>query len=190
MLKNESILDFGLVIAYIFPGCVVLGGVAAGFSVVERWLAGAFESAAFGGFLYFVLASVGAGLTASTVRWLVVDSLLHLTGIRPPAWDFARLTERTEAYLLLIENHYRYYQFYSNTLVATLFTYGGWRVGRFSANVPFGGPELSVVILATLFAAASRNTLRNYYSKAGALLERNSPIQMSGNLSVNPSQPV
>lgn len=186
MLKNESILDFGLVIAYIFPGCVVLGGVAAGFSVVERWLAGAIESAAFGGFLYFVLASVGAGLTASTVRWLMVDSLLHLTGIRPPAWDFARLTERTEAYLLLIENHYRYYQFYSNTLVAIIFAYACWRLGAGSTEVPLGVPELGFSALASLFAAASRNTLRNYYARAGALLMRDQADEKQ----LTPSQPV
>ena len=189
MLKNESILDFGLVIAYIFPGCVVLGGLAAAVSVVEGWLAGAIGSASVGGFLYVGLAAIGAGLTASTMRWLIVDSLLHRTGIAPPAWDFARLTERAEAFHLLIESHYRYYQFYSNTLVAIIFAYACWRLGQGSDDVPLGVPELGFSALASLFAAASRNTLRNYYARAGALLMRECTGENQDARKLIPGQP-
>src|SRR5688500_13556261 len=76
-----------------------------------------------GGFLYVTLASTAAGLLVSAVRWSVVDRLYHRTGISEPHWEFAQLSDRLPAFLAVVDNHYRYYQFYANMLVALTFTY-------------------------------------------------------------------
>lgn len=170
-MKNESVIDFGLLIAYLLPGCVLLAGISAASPPVQDWLVTSLNSPAFGGFLYTGLAAIGAGLVVSTVRWLLVDAIHHLTGIQQPAWDFARLTENTDAYDLIIELHYRYYQFYANTLVAGVVAYILWRANVSWSNVPIGWPDVAVAALLAIFAAASRNTLRQYYAKAGALLK-------------------
>jgi len=103
---------------------------------VRVWLsASATDQPTIGGFLYATLASVAAGLTASTVRWLIIDPLHHMTGVPQPRWNFARLPESLAAFDRLIDIHYRYYQFYANTLVALPFAYAGVRFGgRANAN--------------------------------------------------------
>lgn len=173
MTNDESIIDFGLVIAYVLPGCVVLWGLGQISPEIQTWLGGqSVQSATFGGFLYIALAAIGSGLIVSTIRWFVLDTLHHLLGIRPPAWDFALLAERTEAYELLIENHYRYYKFYANALMAMVFAFSAWRSANPFSIVPLGWPEAITAALSILFFAASRDTLRKYYTRAGMLLEQ------------------
>ena len=166
--------NFGFLIAYVLPGFVTLWGISYFSPTVAGWLfapPGATNStASVGGFLYVTLASVGAGLTASTIRWALIDRLHHLTGIRRPSWDDSKLQERLGAFEALVENHYRYYQFYGNMLVAMLLLVGARMAvsGRGLTN-----PDLidcGILALAVLYWAGSRDTLRHYYTRAAFLL--------------------
>ena len=166
--------NFGFLIAFVLPGFVSLWGVSHFSPTVKSWLVSSStatgNAATVGGFLYVTLASVAAGLTASTIRWAVVDRLHNLTGIRRPYWDDSRLQECLGAFEALVENHYRYYQFYGNMLVAMLFLFAARLIatGRHIADVN----PLDCVILAigVLYWAGSRDALRNYYSRAEVLL--------------------
>jgi hypothetical protein len=173
-LREVTGQNFGFLIAYVLPGFVTLWGISHFSPTVAGWLLappGATSSAAsVGGFLYVTLASVGAGLTASTIRWALIDRLHHLTGIRRPSWDDSKLQERLGAFEALVENHYRYYQFYGNMLVAMLLLVGARMAvsGRGPTN-----PDLidcGILVLAVLYWAGSRNTLRRYYTRAAFLL--------------------
>jgi len=68
-----------------------------------------------------------------------------------------------EEYRLLIEIHYRHYQFYANMFVAVLIAvvgyhiHVGWRT--------FGLADLATVILEPIFFFTSRDTLQKYYSR-------------------------
>lgn len=55
---------------------------------------------------------------------MFVDTIHHATGLRLPAWDFSL---RLQAYQLLVEFHYRYYQFFANMLIALAFSYITYR---------------------------------------------------------------
>ncbi len=66
--------------------------------------------------------AMSAGVTVSAVRWAIIDHLHHATGVVPPAWKFANLESKLQGYLTLIENHYRFYQFYSHMFVAAAFS--------------------------------------------------------------------
>lgn len=128
-------------------------------------------SATIGGFFYLLLSATGTGLTASCVRWLTIEPLHHATGLRPPAWNFSQLADRTDAYHLLIEIHYKYYQFYGNSVVAVLFAYSAWRLAQPTESAPLGWPELVSLALVIIFFAGSRDSLKRYYQRAGELLE-------------------
>src|SRR5207245_11395417 len=80
-----------------------------------------------GGFLYLTVASLAAGMAVSAVRWALVDTLHSYTGLPMPALDFSKLGENVEAFDLLIEIHYRHYQYYSNMVVAAGVTYVCYR---------------------------------------------------------------
>src|SRR5262249_36119232 len=65
-----------------------------------------------GGFLYGTLGSVAAGMLVSAIRWAVLDTLHHRTGIPQPAWNFTRFSTHAAAFDSLVQDHYRYYQHY------------------------------------------------------------------------------
>ena len=115
-----------------------------------------------------------AGLIVSTIRWLVIDTLHHWTGIREPRWDFARLQENVTAFDVLVEIHYRYYQFYGNMLVSVAFVYACRRLALGFWSSAVGRTEVAVVLLECLLLAGSRDTFRKYYARSGVLLRKQS----------------
>ena len=121
-----------------------------------------------GSFLYVIVASVAAGMTASAVRWAVIDQFHHRTGIVRPVLDESKLPERLQAFDYLVENHYRYYQFYGNTLVATVVAYAAWTWGP-AGDVSPGGVA-GFLALSAVFVAGSRDALRKYYAGSALLL--------------------
>jgi hypothetical protein len=156
--------NFGLLIAYVLPGFTAiqglpfLGGDSAPWGVM-----GGEASPTIPGFLSGTVAAIAAGLTVSTVRWLLIDTLHHRTGLRPPAWDFALLDKNVAALEFLIQHHYRYYKFYGNESVALVWAYitGGYALGW---------RGLVYWLLAVLFLLASRDALRRYYERGGRVL--------------------
>jgi hypothetical protein len=168
VMKDLSGKNFGLLIAYIVPGAIVLIGLGAFSPAIQAWLISPSPGGpSVGGFLFVTLASVAGGMTASAVRWTFIDKLHHLTGVTKPAWDDSKLQERLEAFEALVEAHYRYYQFHSNSLIAVLFSYAAWR--------PSLGPwprwsDLSALFFSAIFFAVSRDNLRRYYGRAAVLL--------------------
>ncbi len=164
--------SFGLLIAYLIPGFIILWGLSQFSPDVQGWM-GTSENDGhtIGGFLYGTVAAVATGLTASTVRWLLIDPLHHWTGVKVPAWDLHELHARTTAFEILIEIHYRYYQFYANTFVALPFA----AIARWTDD-GFRWLELAgLIVLMALFFAGSRDTLAKYYGRVDAMLKRAPP---------------
>ena len=171
-MQQSPPFNFGLVVAYLVPGFVVLWGVSFYSPVVRTWLAtppGNLPTV--GGLLYVTVGSLAAGMTVSAIRWAAFDTLHHRTGIAPPRWDFATLPEKLEAYQALIEIHYRYYQLHAHLLIALAFAYAArffatpWRAYR------VGAVDLGFIIVSVVLFLASRDALRKYYRRAGELLK-------------------
>jgi hypothetical protein len=163
-----SARNFGLLIAYVLPGFVVLWGLSFVSPTVNAWLLGAGATGpTVGGFLYVFLASVGCGMSASVVRWALLDTLHHRTGLRAPYLDFSRLHERLEGFERIVADHYQYYQFYSNTLVALLGAYPLWRLSGGSGGVL---TDFGFLAIELVFLAGSRDALRLFYRRASQLL--------------------
>lgn len=162
---------FGLLIAYVIPGFVCLLGAGTLSEAVWVWLVGAgVGGPSVGGVCYVGIASIGAGMTASVVRWAVLDTAHHFTGLQRPSLDESRLTERLEAFDYLVEQHYRYYQFYGNSLIAVAAFYGMWRVSPHAAGVDVGWLDFVPLFVGVVFTAGSRDALRKYYDGGTLLL--------------------
>src|SRR5439155_583211 len=116
-----------------------------------------------------LLGCLATGLVVSALRWLVIDSFLHWTGLRAPVADFSLLHERMGAFLLAVEHNYRYYQFYANLLVSlviicvTSLRLGHhWTCGEYAL---LGAVELLLLVTA-------RDSLRRYYTRLAQILRR------------------
>lgn len=85
-------------------------------------------------------------------------------------WSFSTLHEKLDAYQALIENHYRYYQHFSNMLLSLAFAY----LTRFFAiswqTYHVGMVDLGFVVVEIVLFFGSRDALRKYYRRAGELL--------------------
>lgn len=175
-MNSLSSQNFGLVIAYLLPGFVTLWGVSCFSPTVDAWITASQENApTVAGFMYVTLASLAAGVTVSAVRWALVDHLHHATGIVPPAWKFTNLEGKLQGYLMLVESHYRYYQFYANMFVAAAFAVTA-RALSGSLRPSFGPwTVVGFVALEMVLLAGSRDTLRKYYDRTQQLLTSRHP---------------
>jgi len=91
-MRDVTNNNFGLLIAYVLPGLTVLWGASHFSATLQSWLASnSTDLPTVGGFLYITLGSVAAGMMMSTVRWLLVDGIHHLTGLKESIWVFSRL---------------------------------------------------------------------------------------------------
>lgn len=169
--------NFGLLIAYILPGFVVVSGAAFIFPPIRvlltptLGLADGVESTAF-----VTLATLLAGMTVSALRWLVVDTFHHWTGLRRPQWDDASLPTKLSAFSAIVEDHYRFYQCHANLAVAIACVYIVWRVQQ-PPFVPWADEAFLMIEL--LFLATSRDNLRKYYARASRLLGSPHPAERS-----------
>lgn len=162
--------NFGLLVAYLIPGATVLWG----FSLFSPPLAALFVAAppdapTLGGFLYLTVASLAAGMTINAVRWAILDMIHAQTGLALPAFDFSKLGTNVEAFRLLIDIHYKHYQFHANMIVSTAITYACYRT-HIGWLCLWGWRDVSVATLEIIFFAMSRDTLRKYYSRGSQLL--------------------
>lgn len=167
-MKDLSDKSFGLLIAYVLPGFVALWGVQPLSDTVEAWLYPSPTIPAGLESLFFVgLASVTAGLSVSALRWALIDTFHHCTGLARPEWDDTNLPDRLAAFDTVVEAHYRYYQFYSNMAVVLPLAV---TVHVLSGNIPGGWLIAAAFGVELLFVATSRDTLRKYYARTAKLL--------------------
>jgi hypothetical protein len=173
-------------LAVAVPGFIALGGMAMLVPAVRQWL----QPLAYQGVsgiappIYAVLAATAIGMILSCFRWLIVDQLHHWTGVPHPLWDIDRLHERLDGFNQLVEYHFRYHQFYANTLLAILVTY---LPNRFLATSSLLGPgtDLAIVILCAGLFAGSRDALTKYYVRTSRLIGQVAKKDEEGDLMTN-----
>lgn len=160
--------NFGILIAYVLPGFVTLWGLSYRVPQLQFWIgASPQQNGTVGGFLYISLLAVTTGIVASTIRWLIIDTFHHRTGISKPSWDLTKLQANLQSYSLFEENHYRYYQFYANMLVASSVGYFSWRT---TTSGCFQWIDFWFATLMVVLFLGSRDTLAKYYQRVGELL--------------------
>ncbi len=171
-MRGLSNQNFGLLIAYVIPGMIALIAVGYVEPTARVWLSTASSGAGeptVGGFLYVTLASVGLGMAASAIRFVVIDRLHAITGLKRPSWDESMLLSSLPAFESLVEYHYRHYQFYANSLISLIAWYAARRYTLGLERFP-DGSELGLLLIGYVFWVMSRDTLRNYYQRSARLL--------------------
>ena len=169
-MQSITNANFGPLIAYLVPGATALFGISEFYPPLRAWFAfAATDAPTIGGFLYLTVASVALGMVVSAVRWAIVDTFHSVTGLPLPPLDFSKLGRNVEAFNLLIEIHYKHFQFYSNEFVALAIAYVSYRAKH--GGVPsLGWLDLGFVAIEAIFILASRDTLAKYYKRGSQLL--------------------
>lgn len=175
--------QFGLVIAILLPGFVALAGIAPLSPLVAEWLQTG-QTASLAAPLYILLAATAAGMVVSCFRWLLVDSIHAMTGVAAPTFNARALEETPAAFHCLVENHYRYYQFYANTLVAVVWAYAIHRslTPSLLLRLPM---DVGVVVLCAVLFAGSRDALAKYRSRSTQLNGQVAFTDLEGEIMTN-----
>jgi membrane protein DedA with SNARE-associated domain len=72
-------------------------------------------------------------------------------------------------------NHYRFYQFYSNTFVAAAFAYLAYVFSDGLQSTHHMGATVGFLVVEIILFAGSRDTLQKYYTRTQQLLNSNHP---------------
>ena len=166
-VTNET---FGPLIAYLVPGATALWGISEFVPPLRSWFAIVpMQTPTIGGFLYLTVASIACGMVIRSIRLAIVDTIHRLTGLPLPKLDFSKLGQNVDAFNLLIEIHYRHYQFYSGMYVATAIAYVSHHI-RHGGFWPLGWFDAGFMLIEAIFLTTSRDTLRKYYLRSHQLL--------------------
>ncbi|MBN8626023.1 MAG: hypothetical protein J0M17_11075 [Planctomycetes bacterium] len=155
---------FGLVIAYVLPGFAALWTLRPYSPTIRSWMdMSATLPAGLESVFFVTLASTAAGMAISALRWAAIDSMFALSGVRRPSWNDAHLQENILAWEVVVEAHYRYFQFYAHMAIVLPFT-------AVALPMPSALIALLVLVFECLFLAAARDALAKYYARASRLL--------------------
>lgn len=172
-VKDVTDKNFGVIIAFWLPGFLLLWGLSYTSDQVAVWLvkSSATDAPTVGGFLYAALASLALGLLISAIRWLIIDHFLFwFTCLQRPTLDFSHLKDKDAfaAFNGIVENHYRYYQYYANTLVAIVAAFIFY--ARSEKGPPTGEMWIIGAVIGLALLLAARDCLKNYYVRAKEIL--------------------
>ncbi|MDX1930565.1 MAG: hypothetical protein SFV81_28840 [Pirellulaceae bacterium] len=121
----------------------------------------------FGALLLLLIAATATGIILSAVRWLILDHLHHATGIQAPALDFRNLERKQASFMLVVENNYRFYLFYGNTLMGMLLL----GLTAFSKDAQLTRLDgVRWLALSVVLYFASRDSLSRYYTRARLIM--------------------
>lgn len=130
-MKDLTVTSFGLVIAYLLPGLIGLYGL----SFWSKALSNMFSTfltteSNVGLFLILVLASLAIGLFVNGLRWLNFE-MFFFKKYRTQATFHKTLSgeRKLSAYRVVIDETYRYHQWWGGAMFVIPIGYIGWLLG-------------------------------------------------------------
>ncbi len=167
-MKDLDTKNFGLVIAFLLPGAIMLWGVSYSVSDVRAWLAST-TGPTVGSFLTATVAALTLGMIANAVRWATLDQLhQYICGPSRPAFDWKGMSDpnKRAGFMEMNEQHYRYYQYYGSSFVALAVSWGLYE-WNFGAAWDVRG---ALAALCTILFFAGRDAMCKYYERGGEAL--------------------
>jgi hypothetical protein len=135
-VKDLTVTSFGLVIAYLLPGLVGLYGLSFWSKKLSQMFSTFLTSESnIGLFLIVVLASLAIGLLANGLRWVAFEMLFFKKHRTQSSFHKTLAGERKlAAYRVVIDETYRYHQWWGGIAFTIPIGYFGWLVGSWHAT--------------------------------------------------------
>lgn len=171
-MKSNLDMNFGLIIAFLLPGFILIYGLSFTYPDLKTALLYTAEDrASVAAFLLTTLASLASGLVVSALRWMILDSLFLLCGVTKTQLEFSKLSDANiyQAFIGIVENHYRYYQYYSNAFISILVAAFLYVIASNTKSLSHGIWIALIIILFSLFLGAL-DSLTKYHKRASKIL--------------------
>src|SRR5690348_15021688 len=115
-MKDVTSTSFGYVIAFLLPGLVGLYGLGYWSETIHGLLQPAFSATAtVGPSVILLLGALAIGLFISAIRCFLFEMFAQLCK-----------EDRLTSFRAVVDEHYRYHQFYGGCFVALIVLYFGW----------------------------------------------------------------
>lgn len=177
-VRDLSSTSLGYIIAFLLPGLLSLFGLRYWSEDVSRFLQPALAAeASVGPSIIILLVALGLGIAISVLTGLVVEKALCRGSLLPEAL-FERLIDkdRLTLFKVLVDEHYRYCQFYGGTAIALAVVYTGWVEQRgLGTDRRFVSVTLGLILLVGLLLYAAKGEFESFVSRADVLTKDKSP---------------
>ena len=127
-MKDFTTTSFGLVVAYLLPGLVMLFGASAWSENIRKVLRTLFSAQIDAG----LIVSVGGcalvvGLVLNVFRWLTFEKVIcRKYKVASTIFSKSSSAQQIQSFLMIIEETFRYHQFYGSVAILTPFLYLSW----------------------------------------------------------------
>jgi hypothetical protein len=127
-VKDITSTSFGYIIGFLLPGLLSLYGLAFWSSRVEKIMQPASNIAAtIGPSVILLLAALAAGLIVSAIRCYVFEKFVcRETQFEKDMFSRLGTGEKLSSFRAVVDEHYRYHQFYGGCFVGLAIAYFGW----------------------------------------------------------------
>jgi len=172
-MKDLTSTSFGYLIAFLLPGMFGLYALSFWFPQVELLLHPVLNpDTTVGPSLVFLLIALGMGLCLSAARFFLFEQFLCRKHHLPPN-VFALLTAdgKLAPFKAVVDEHYRYHQFYGGCAVALWILFLGWWHGQdwmISEQVSYRG--LGFILLETLFVVSGRDSFIKFIKRGRTIV--------------------
>ena len=157
---DVSLENSTIIIAFLLPGAIAMWGMSFFSDTVRSWLRPSSTSSSVGGAILFLVASLTAGLLTDALRTHTVDIIHFHTGVQQAEWSFEDLDKaKLEQFQGIMDNHFRYHQFYGNAFLCILFVYASWHIKQRAWPWPPSLRALAVTFLLIVTWLGSRTDL-------------------------------
>jgi hypothetical protein len=174
-MKDVTSTSFGLVIAFLLPGVVLLYGLSFWSGDVERLFATFLTAqSTLGLFLMVILAALALGLVITVPRYFFFECFIcRHHRIESALFSKLCVSETLTAFRAVADEHYRYHQFWGGLVVVSPVLYVGWlraHVAQLSWLAVLG-TALGFVIFELFMGAAAALAYRQYGARGTEILK-------------------
>jgi hypothetical protein len=171
-MKDLSSTAFGYLIAFLLPGILGIVAFSYWFTQLEAILQPVLKAdATVGPSVVFLSVAVGMGLCLSAIRSLIFEKFLCRKHAFPPT-TFAALYKENKlsAFKVIVDEHYRYHQFYGGCAVALLILFAGWCYHHSVCDGQLVWLSIGFVMVELLLGNAARDSYIKYVDRGSIVV--------------------
>jgi hypothetical protein len=166
--------SFGYIIGFLLPGLLGLYALAYWSAPAAQFMGPALKAdATLGPSAILLLIALGVGLCLSAVRFFLFEKLLCRKYTFPPdMFSKLRAEGRLESFKAVVDEHYRYHQFYGGCAVAVIVLYAGWLPRAiYHTDLSFFLVSLAFGLFEWLLIVTGRDAFIRYVQRGTIIVE-------------------
>lgn len=174
-MKELTSTSFGYIIAFLLPGLFGLYGISLWSPDVQGLLKPAASTdSTIGPSLFLLLSVLTAGLFLSAARFFLFERwLCKKHKLDPEMFKKLSGTDKLVAFTAVVEQHYRYHQFYGGCALAVLIAFPKWLWSRWDISSCFiiFCLILGFCILETMLVITARDAFIRYVERGNNIVK-------------------